>query len=411
MKKVIQYVSFMVIVVAIAFSIAYCRSAGSNGGDNDQALYEDLDLGPFSPAYTELQVFNDITAVELVADIKIGWNLGNTLDANPWSGFFAQNPNPTVNQLETLWVKHVTTEANIIALKNAGFDTIRIPVSWAKAANSDYVIRADWMRRVTEIVNYAIENDMYVILNTHHDEEIFKFQDDDMIESLRAFNRIWKQIASQFKNYSEKLIFEALNEPRTKGSTNEWRGGTPVERDNVNRYYREFINVIRNSGGNNDKRFLMITTYAASAEASAMNGLVLPNDTADSKLIVSIHAYTPYDFALNVNSPVNTWNRDRSSDTSPIINIFDRAYNIFVSKGIPVIMGEFGAMNKNNEEARAGWAEFYVNYARSRGIPCIWWDNGAFTGNGELFGLINRTNNAFTYPLVLEGLMKGAGVR
>jgi endoglucanase len=111
---------------------------------------------------------------------------------------------------------------------------------------------------------------------------------------------------------------------------------------------------------------------------------------------------------LNKDSPVNTWSKNNSSDTSQITGPIDLAYNKFVTKGIPVIIGEFGAMNKNNEAARAQWAEFYISYAKSKGMKCFWWDNGAVTGTGELFGLLNRQNNTITYPDLLTGMMNGA---
>jgi endoglucanase len=346
----------------------------------------------------------DTEAAKLVADIKIGWNLGNTLDAgNPtWL------PNPTVAQLETAWGNPVTTKANITALKNAGFNAIRIPVSWTKAADSNYNIRADWMKRVTEVVDYAVDNGMYIILNTHHDENAFKFTAAEKTASLAAFKKVWEQIANNFKNYNEKLIFEGLNEPRTPGSAAEWNGGTAAEHAILNEYHSVFVNTVRASGGNNGKRLLMITPYAASATAIAINALILPADTVQNGLIVSIHSYAPYNFALNKNSPVNTWSKNNSSDTSQITGPIDLAYNKFVTKGIPVIIGEFGAMNKNNEADRAQWAEYYISYAKSKGMKCFWWDNGAMSGTGELFGLLNRQNNTIAYPDLLAGMMSGA---
>jgi endoglucanase len=350
--------------------------------------------------------FNDLTAAQITAGIKIGWNLGNTMDA---TGLTWLGANPPVSEMERAWGNPVTSAANFAALKEAGFNAVRIPVSWNKALSGDYVIREDWLQRVIQIVNYAIDLDMYVIINTHHDEDIFKFTNAETDASLDVFQKVWEQIASVFRNYSEKLIFEALNEPRTKGSAQEWSGGTAAEHINLNRHYERFIKVVRSSGGNNVRRVLMINTYAASAEQTAMNGLVLPEDTVPGKLIVSIHCYTPYDFALNARSPVNSWDINKYSDTNPITGFITRAYNAFTAKGIPVILGEFGAMNKDNEETRAQWAEFYVKTAMEMGMPCIWWDNGAFTGGADVekFGLLDRRNNTFAYPLVVEGLMRG----
>jgi endoglucanase len=396
-----------VIITAILLTLS-CSTETTNS----VITYPDVPGTPEEP-----MPFNDITATELVANIKVGWNLGNTLDAIgntaigfSWlgGGFYSAT---SVSQMETAWGNPITTKENITTIKNAGFNTIRIPVSWSKAVDSEFNIRMDWMTRVVEVVNYAVENDLYIILNTHHDEEIFKFTNSEVEKSLEAFRKIWGQIAWAFKNYDEKLVFEALNEPRTKGSPHEWSGGNHEEHNNINRYYKVFIEVVRASGGNNNKRILMLNTHAASAAQVAMNGLVIPEDTVPNKIIASIHAYTPYNFALNTNHAFNTWDIDNPSDTNPIIDIFERAYNTFiVGKNVPVVMGEFGAMNKDNESIRAQWVEFYVRTAMERGIPCIWWDNGGFTGDGELFGLLNRRNNTIAFPEVLDGIMQGASV-
>jgi endoglucanase len=356
---------------------------------------------------------NGISAAEVVTDITVGWNLGNTLDAHPGGGFSTAN----VRSLETAWVRTATTQATIDAVCDAGFNAIRIPVTWCKVSDpSDhYKIRADWMARVKQIVDYAAAREMYIIINTHHDETLFKFSDADMAKSPDIFEQIWKQIAEAFKDYDEKLMFEALNEPRTRGSPAEWRGGTAMERNNLNTYYQLFVDIVRASGGNNHKRILVLNTYAASAEASAMNGLKLPRDTAKDKIIVSYHAYSPYDFALNMNADsdkgsVSTaaWSKNNTADTQAITSHLNRAQNTFISKGIPVIIGEFGAMNKNsNTAARAEWTEFYVQQAKARGIPCFWWDNGAASGRGELFGILDRAANTFTYPEIIDALIRG----
>jgi len=420
--KSLKRFSIIAFAVIIGFAFLACsvstpevEKPGGEGpvvGDDLPALRTDI----ISPGHTTLKSWSGTTAAALVGNIKLGWNLGNTFDAHgnekgfSWlgGGVYA---NTSVADMEKAWVGSVTTKANITAIKNAGFNAIRIPVTWYKALNNDYIIREDWLKRVTEVINWAEENDMYIILNTHHDEGIYKFTNAEVDKSLMIFKRVWTQIATQFQNYNEKLIFEGLNEPRTKDGQDEWNGGTSAERANLNKYYKVFVDTVRAAGGNNDKRFLMITTYAASAGQIAVDGLVLPNDTAANSLIVSIHAYTPYNFALNTSAAFNTWSSSNSSDTSAIVNALTPAYTKFVTKGIPVIMGEFGAMNKNNDAAREAWAEYYVQQARNRQIPCFWWDNASTSGNGELFGLLNRSTNAIIYPQVMNGLKRGAGIQ
>ena len=416
MKKYLNFFKLfgvLALLLALSFSITACK-------ENEEKYYiislpEDIDLSrfPLSPAFTTPQSFNNTNAITFVQGMKLGWNLGNTFDAHAGNGQYRGST--SVATLETQWVSAQTTQANINAIKNAGFDTIRIPVSWHQVANpaNDYRIRDDWMQRVTTVVNYAYNQGMYVIINTHHDESIFKFQNNNYSQSLVVFQIIWMQIAAQFQNYGERLIFEGLNEPRTKGSSTEWRGGTAQERTNINKYHQAFVDVVRASGGNNDKRFLMIATYAASVEAAALNDLRMPNDPGNSasrKLILSVHYYSPYDFALNTNNAHNAWSSSNTSHTSPITDGLACVRTRANALGVPAIMGEMGAMCKNNEPARAAWADYFVTQARSRGIVCIWWDNGATTGDGERFGLLNRSTNTFHYPQILNGLKKGAGI-
>jgi endoglucanase len=405
---------FVIVTTAFIFSVVACAGNGGNGNnDSNGSNNGNGNNGNNNDDKPVIIPETFKSAAELVSYIKIGWNLGNTLDAvgNTSTGFAWLGggiyANTSVTQMETAWGNPVTTKETITALKDAGFNTIRIPVSWYKTIDSNNVIRQDWMTRVIEIVDYVIDNDMIAILNTHHDEGIFRFTNDHVDQSLIVFQKIWEQIAETFKDYDERLVFEALNEPRTKGVPHEWTGGNAEERNNLNRYYQLFVDVIRKSGGNNDRRILMVNTYAASANQNAMDGLVIPTDTITGRIIVSIHFYEPYNFALNTNAAFNSWNRNTLSHTTPITDRVNRAYNTFVSKGIPVVIGEFGAMNKNNEAVRGQWAEFYVKTAMDKGIPCIWWDNGAFEGGGELFGLINRRTNTIVYPFVLDGLMRG----
>ncbi|MCL2638682.1 MAG: glycoside hydrolase family 5 protein [Oscillospiraceae bacterium] len=373
-----------------------------------------------SSAVSGTKDITNTTAREIVADMRVGWNLGNTLDAhgNSPEGFAwlgdGTYAGTTVGELETAWLGEgavAATQELFDTLKEAGFNTVRIPVTWYKAADAanNYAIRADWMARVKEIVDFAVVNDMYIILNTHHDESIFKFFDGEMKEfdSLRAFELIWKQIAETFKDYNEKLIFEGLNEPRTQGSRNEWTGGTREERLNINTYNQLFVDTVRATGGNNAYRALMITPYGANSDAAAMKDLRIPKDSVRDRIIVSIHAYTPWEFALrNDEEAVDTWSRTNRGDTNQIHHMFNRIYDAFIHDGIPVIMGEMGAMNRNNIEARADWTEFYIETARKFGVPCIWWDNGLVEGDGELFGLIDRSTNEFHYPEIVRALMR-----
>jgi len=362
--------------------------------------------------------FKDITAAELVAVIRMGWNLGNTFDAhgdrNGFPELGCSYAESTVADMEAAWVEHVTTKENIDAVKAAGFNAIRIPVSWYKACDADCNIRPDWITRVREVVDYAVANDMIISVDSHHDETFFSMLDKDLAETKRVFTRLWEQIAVAFRDYDEKLILEGLNEPRTVGSEAEWYG-TPEDHNNLNILNQLFINTVRKTGGNNGKRILMIPTLAASAYEAAQRALVLPEDSVKDKIIVSIHSYVPYEFALETghDRPVE-WNRDDPEDTLPITEPLDLAFELFVSRGIPVIMGEMGALNRNNIESRIKWSEFYTAYAKSKGIPCFWWDpwmtHLTHEEDGywdETFGILNRETSRFDHPGIVEAMLRG----
>jgi len=272
------------------------------------------------------------------------------------------------------------------------------------------------MARVHEIVGYAIANDMYIVLNTHHDETIFRFLDRYMEQSLQDFQRIWEQIAYAFRDYDHRLIFQGLNEPRTRGSAAEWSGGTLEERANINLFNQVFVDTVRASGGNNAERVLMITTHAASSVLVAQRALEMPIDTVEDRIIVTLHIYAPYEFALHRGSTRarDNWDSSLARDTNPIIEPLNLAYELFVSQGIPVVLTEFGALYRGNNPARAEWAEFFVSHATSLGIPVIWWDNGehwatspaAWGGWYETFGLFCRHTYEIMHPEVLEALIR-----
>lgn len=340
-----------------------------------------------------------ITASELVSDMKIGWNLGNTMDSLNSS---AIKKLPAVNW-ETAWGNPVTSKELIDAVIAKGFNVIRIPVSW-----NDHILIADnwqieegWMDRVQEIVDYAYNQGAYVIINSHHESWYSPYYDKEE-HSAKILSAVWSQVAERFKDYDEHLIFEGMNEPRKIGTDVEWNGGDQEGWDVVNHLNQVFIKTVRESGGNNPYRILMIPTYGANCW-EGIKHIEVPDD---NKIIVSVHAYEPYDFALNVQGR-GTWDQD----TTNIDMIMESLDTTFISKGIPVIIGEFGAVRKEkagNDEERAAWAEYYVKAASKIGVPCLWWDNNLFDPNGgEALGLIDRETYEWRYPQIVEGMMKG----
>lgn len=338
----------------------------------------------------------DMSSMDIVYDMKVGWNLGNTLDA--WT------EGRTGLNTETCWGNPYTTKAMIDMIRQKGFKTVRIPVTWKGHFGEppDYSIDGQWMDRVEEVVNYVLDNDMYAILNSHHDEWV-ELKASSQTEVTEKLTKIWAQIAERFKDYSDYLIFETLNEPRLYGEPEEWSGGTAEAREILNAYNLAVVNTIRSSGGNNALRHIMIPTHAATSIAAAQDDLVIPND--DSRIIVSQHTYWPYNFTMNTGSgATDQWGSSRDKEACD--QELDRIYEKFCAKGIPVVIGEWGSIDRSNTEARAVHAGYYAREVRKRGMLSVWWDNG-WTG-AEGFALLDRDAGTWCQPEIVDSLIQGA---
>ena len=380
-------------IIPIVFSSCDLNKSDSNdSSDSNQAAAAEKEK-------SEIQKIRDITSSELVSEMRIGWCLGNTMDST------LGRTDGTIADYETGWGNVSTTEEMIQGVADAGFNVIRIPVSWGEHVSSDgnYTIDSKWMDRVNEIVDYGINCGMTVILNTHHEEWIFPDYA-HLHKNTDELIKIWTQIGNRFEGYNENLIFEGLNEPRKRNTAVEWNGGDEEGQDVVNQLNAAFVKTIRGLDGNNPKRHLMIPTYAASSTTNALDSIKIPEN--DDKIIVSIHAYLPYKFALS-ESGTSQWNQSDASCTNEISQLMNNLKSRFIDKGTPVIIGEMGAVNRDNLEDRTRWAEYYIRTARECGIPCLWWDNGSYLGKGELFGIYSRKSGRWIFNDIVDGLMKG----
>ncbi len=365
---------------------------------------------PLVPSALEIDKFQipDTEGLRFVENLRLGWNLGNTFDASDCDSYVQ-------NELdyEHAWCGADTTMKMIAAVKGAGFRTIRIPVSWHNHVDADFHIHDAWMNRVKEVVDMCISCDLYVILNTHHDNaEAYYYPDSAHFEQSKAYlTAVWSQMADTFADYDEHLILESLNEPRLVGTNYEWwlDANSAQCQDAVqciNKLNQLFVDTVRGKGGNNATRYLLCPGYCASADGCMNDGFALPQD-AENRVIVSVHAYTPYDFALN-KTGTDAFDCTNPSDVRSVTSFMDDLYGKFVQNGIPVLIGEFGALNKDNLENRVGFSAIYAAAARARGITCCWWDNNAFTGDGENFGLLFRRTATFNYPEIVQALVKYA---
>ena len=326
---------------------------------------------------------------DIVKDIKVGWNLGNSLDSYDT----AKSGVAT----ETGWGNPKTTEEMIISVKNAGFNAVRVPVTWGEHMDGD-VIQAEWLDRVQEVVDYAYDNDMYVIVNLHHDDAIwFNPTDAEYPQDSAKLKKIWEQLSERFKDYGDRLIFEGINEERTIGSANEWMGGTADERAVVNKYIQDFVDTVRASGGNNAERSLIVTSYGACAEEIAMNDLIVPND---DHIIVSLHYYAPWKFSAGESTTFG------DSEKAELDAKFASMKSKFIDKGHPLIIDEFGCVGVADDSVRSEYYSYYISAAKSQGIKCFVWDNGVAKGK-DGYGLLNR--HALTWnDTILSGIMGGA---
>ncbi|MDR2589396.1 MAG: glycoside hydrolase family 5 protein [Oscillospiraceae bacterium] len=345
----------------------------------------------------------ELSALDVTHLMGAGWNLGNTLDA-----VVSRTAPKSILTQEVSWGNPITSQEMIQLLADSGFSTLRIPVTWQHfiGPEPDYIIDDQIIDRVQEIVDWAYDLGMFVIINTHHDD--WQFPDPENIEAEHMLVALWHQVASRFAGYGERLIFESMNEPRLKGTRYEWTGGTPTARGVINAWNMAFINTVRATGYNNEHRFLMIPTHAASADSVAINDMWVPR--RDNRVMVSVHAYTPYDLVLNTRSTRNTFDPDNSNDTNDINQLFDRLNSTFISQGTAVVMGEMGFLNKSGEDGnvpdRVAWTDYYTARAAEVGIPCIWWDNGIrVTTNNEAFALMNRHEVEWFFPEIVEAMV------
>ena len=351
------------------------------------------------PTTEEIQpVYNTMTAEEAMQEMTIGWNLGNTFDAP---------------EGETSWGNPVTTKEMIQKLYDLGFRTLRIPISWHRHVSPapEYTIDEAFLERVKTVVDYGLEIGMYVIINSHHDNDIYMPTPENRKQGVAYLSAIWSQIAETFEYADHHLIFQTMNEPRVVGTAYEWNIDTRNDDcmaaiDVVNDLNQASLDAIRATGGRNSDRFVIISPYAGNHMAVMLDRFHMPEDSVENKLILSIHAYTPYNLCLNIRSDEADFGISHLTEIKGFMKNVNYRY---VQKGIPVIIDEMGIINKNNPETRYAWAKDYVAAAKEYGMVCCWWDNGEVNGSGENFGLLDR-RQLQVHPAcqsVYEGLMAG----
>ena len=322
-------------------------------------------------------------SVQFALSLGHGWNLGNTLEA--W-----QIPKP--EDTETCWGNPKTTEELIALVKDLGFTSVRIPVTWFQHMDADGNIEKAWLDRVNEVVDFVLENGMYAILNVQHDDQdwlITNYENEARAGAI--LEKIWTQIALRFADYDEKLVFDVMNEPRVVGSPNEWIG-TPEERDVVNRLNQIALAAIRRAGGCNKTRYVMITTCCASVLEDNCNALTLPDD---DHVIVSLHYY--YMTAHRSEYP-DCEKPLRIADFIEMHKTLRRIHRTFMKKGVGVCISEFGWTDRTHLNHLTRKTQQFVRLVDNYGMSCLVWDNG-----GD-FRLLDRKNLTAAFPEYVQAI-------
>ena len=343
-------------------------------------------------------------AWKMAEKFALGWNLGNQMDAH----------NDGISS-ETAWGNPRASQTTFTRVKEAGFSTVRIPVTWLGHIGEapEYKIDEAWLNRVAELVGYAENAGLNAVINMHHDGADSKhwldimnaaLDADKQAQILEQIDAMWTQIAEKFKDKGDFLMFEAFNEIHDGGwgwGANKSDGGKQYKC--MNEWNQKFVDAVRATGGNNAARILGVPAYCTNIDI-AIESFVMPEDAAEGRLMLSVHSYDPSDYALTAKK--SEWGHTADNAKKPsgdnelqIKTMFEKIYANFISKGIPVYMGEFGCVNRATEREQA-FQQYYLKYytkaAQTYGVPCFIWDNGA-TGSGEeKHAFFNHANGEFS---------------
>lgn len=350
-------------------------------------------------------------ATTAVAKMKIGWNLGNSLDS--------VDAAKSDTEVETAWGNPRVTPALIRAVADAGFGVVRIPVTWIGRFGPapDYTIRKTYLARVEEVVRYVLDAGLYAIINLHHDgaegmtgQWISLVNESGQVDAandarvIAQLEKTWAQIADHFQGYGERLVFESMNEIKVGYGT-----PLPAYLQQVNALNAAFVRVIRASGGNNPTRCLVVPGYNTNIDHT-LAGFVAPPDTSAGKLILSAHYYDPWSYAGA--AMTHTWGAgapgtDNWGQEDWVRTVVGKLKTTYIDKGLPVIWGEYGAVHQTGyEEYNRYYIEYVTKATHDAGIVPIVWDNGSRGSGEEAFGLVDRRSNTILYPKILEAMMR-----
>ena len=372
---------------------------------NTEGLYPSYNTNPLAADASGMSS----TAVQLAAKMKLGWNIGNTMEATGG---------------ETAWGNPKVTKALIDLVKANGFNAIRIPCSWNQylANSATAQIKTDWLNRVKEVVQYCVDNDMYVIVNVHWDGGWLEknITEAKKVETNAKQKAFWEQIATHLRGFDEHLLFASANEPDV---------ATEAEMAVLTSYHQTFIDAVRSTGGKNAYRNLIVQGPSTDIEKTNKWMLTLPTDNIANRMMVEVHFY-PYQFTLmnedadwgkafyywgaGNHSTTDTAHNATYGEETDLSKLFLSMKTQFVDKGIPVILGEFGAIRRSNLtgdalalhlKSRADFYTFVVKQSKANGLVPFYWDAGNLGVN--TMSLFDRSNNTVFDSQALTGLQDG----
>lgn len=411
MDKVFKKVIVLMLVCTIGFEMLGCgiMETGQTGEVNGttREFVESSGSERETEAAgqdTDLQADGHEMADSAVQNMRIGWNLGNSLDAT--GSWIMQYTEGNIESFETAWGNPVTPPTLMQKLKSSGFDSVRVPITWNYHFDEEGNIDAKWMARVKEIVDWAMEADLYCIINIHHDtgsDGWLRASKANYDENSQVYKKLWEQIAAEFRDYPDLLLFEGFNEMLDENA--EWSNPNAEAVEVINWYNQLFVDTVRSTGGNNAERNLICCTYAAATTSSVLDGFRLPEDSVQDHLIAEIHFYLPYEFITDEGV---TWTAPLKEYTDyveqQIDEVFLRLSERFAVKNVPLIVGEFACDDKDNTEERIKWYTHVIEKANEINATCFIWDNG----NGFNMGHIDRVGDEDSFPQIIEACVETA---
>ncbi|MCU4677247.1 cellulase family glycosylhydrolase [Catenovulum sp. 2E275] len=340
----------------------------------------------------------DISSTEFTELMGVGFNIGNSLDAVGG---------------ETAWGNPEINTQLIDAIKQAGFKSIRLPVAWSQFSDPEnFIIKTEWLARVDEVVSYAIAQDLYVMLNIHWDGGWMQPVSDEQDSVNNRLAIMWTQIAEYFEKYDDKLLFAGTNEVMVEGDYS-----TPsAEYTQVqNSFNQTFIAAVRATGGKNAYRQLIVQGFNTNIDHT-VNFVQIPDDVIAERLMMEVHFYDPYEFALDASSDKTQWG-ENAVDASKTVGWANESYidaqflkmqTHFYDQGIGLILGEYGAIARTNIEAhhvyRLAWHDYVTQSAFNHHLVPFYWDNGDTGQNG--FALFNRASGEALLPDLINAIIE-----